>query len=63
MGKGLIVVLTPSCSYSPSSVSRLTLEEEPTPASGVHNPTKFPPWEPVGGLWLSLPVHGLIPGP
>lgn len=42
------------------------LEEEPTPASGVH-PSPFPPGpflgETVGGLWLSLPVHGLTPGP
>ena len=63
-GRGLAVVLTPSCSCSPSSVSRLMLEEEPTPASGVHPPPPSPSLrETVGGLWLSLPVHGLTPGP
>lgn len=40
------------------------LEEDPPPASGVHPPSPGPSLGgTVGGPWLSLPVHGLTPGP
>lgn len=71
MGRGLAAVLTPNCSCSPSSVSRLMLEEEPTPASGVHPPPQSLPQGDIGGplavtpcAWSDprpLPQHGSSP--
>lgn len=63
MGRGLIVVLTPAFSCFPSSVSRLMLEEEPTPASGVHPLHQVPSLGASGGPLAVTPCAWSNPRP